>query len=67
MPTWLGTLARSREFASDVQSELTRQLLVGDDGTPKLAEYAGRGSLEGWVRLAASRLAQDLVRAGQAR
>jgi RNA polymerase sigma-70 factor (ECF subfamily) len=50
VPAYLGTLARSREFIAEIQQALTEDLLVGHLGTPKLAEYRGRGSLEGFVR-----------------
>ena len=58
LPSYLGTLARSREFVSALQVELTKELLFGFAGGPKLLEYTGQGSLEGFVRRAAIELAR---------
>jgi RNA polymerase sigma-70 factor, ECF subfamily len=66
-------LARVREFVAgiapttDAVNELTQQLrarlLVAEAGRPpRIATYAGRGSLGGWLRVAAVRLARDLWR-----
>jgi len=63
--------SRIREFAASVDSspafvtELTQQLrmrlLVGGGEQPaRIAGYSGRGSLGGWVRVAAVRLARDI-------
>jgi RNA polymerase sigma-70 factor, ECF subfamily len=48
----------------DEAAQRTRQaLLVGSDDTPaKIAQYLGHGSLEGWIRIAAIRLAISLGR-----
>lgn len=60
---YLRGLARSRDFVDEVQQTLAVRLLVGEEGhRPRLAEYSGRGSLEGWVRMAAARLAIDMTR-----
>lgn len=67
VPAYLGTLARGRDFVAEVQQALAIRLLVGHDGKPRLADYAGRGSLEGWVRIAATRLAIDLLRVDESR
>ncbi|MFP2907340.1 sigma-70 family RNA polymerase sigma factor, partial [Pyxidicoccus sp. 3LFB2] len=38
-----------------------QRLLLGVGGTaPKIAEFSGRGALTGWVRIVASRIAQEL-------
>lgn len=59
---YLGSLASSVDLA-DVSQQLAVRLLVRTEGAPpRLAEYSGRGSLEGWIRIAASRLALDTVR-----
>jgi len=66
-------LARIREFAASVDGspafvgELTQQLrariLVADGDRPaRIATYSGRGSLGGWIRVAAVRLARDIAR-----
>lgn len=38
----------------------------GDEAAPRIATYSGRGSLGGWIRVAAVRLARDLSRAERA-
>jgi RNA polymerase sigma-70 factor (ECF subfamily) len=69
--------SRIREFAasvttsSDLVKELTQQLrarlLVADGERPaRILTYSGRGSLGGWVRVAAVRLARDLGRSERA-
>ena len=72
--------ARIREFAASVDSSpefikelsqrLRAKLLVADgaDGAdpPRIATYSGRGSLGGWVRVAAVRLARDIARSERA-
>ncbi|HEU0036293.1 MAG TPA: sigma factor-like helix-turn-helix DNA-binding protein [Kofleriaceae bacterium] len=70
-------LSRLREFAASVDStpafvdELAQQLrhriLVADgDRPPRIASYSGRGSLGGWIRVAAVRLARDISRSERA-
>lgn len=47
----------------DARQDLWRSLLVGDADRPaKIASYAGRGSLRGWVRAVAARTVIDLFR-----
>lgn len=61
---YLGRLAKSDDFVAEVKQVLSVRLLVGDEeNPPRLAEYQGRGSLEGWVRIAAQRVALNLGRA----
>lgn len=48
-------------FGDDVLQELRRKLLVGAEA--RLARYTGRSPLEGWVRVTATRLAYDMLRA----
>ncbi|HEY5926990.1 MAG TPA: sigma-70 family RNA polymerase sigma factor [Kofleriaceae bacterium] len=58
-------LSRSfeRALAEDAEHKLREKLLlVGDDELPRLASYAGRGALGGWLRAAAVRMAVDLMR-----
>jgi RNA polymerase sigma-70 factor (ECF subfamily) len=50
----------SPAFADLVAQELRMHLLVGD--RPRIAEYAGRGPIAGWLRTAASRIALNLRR-----
>jgi len=60
---YLGSLASSADMVDEVRQRLAIRLLVGDDGRgPRLADYGGKGSLEGWLRVAASRLAIDMKR-----
>jgi RNA polymerase sigma-70 factor (ECF subfamily) len=45
----------------EVKQTVRFDLLVGD-GTPKIADYAGRGELVGWLRVTATRKALSLLR-----
>jgi RNA polymerase sigma-70 factor (ECF subfamily) len=69
--------SRIREFAAsvttspDLVKELAQQLrarmLVADgDRPPRILTYSGRGSLGGWIRVSAVRLARDLGRSERA-
>lgn len=58
VPGWVARIDASREFGDDVAQAVRELLLVGDE--PRLATYAGKGSLEGWVRVTAVRLALKL-------
>jgi RNA polymerase sigma-70 factor (ECF subfamily) len=49
------------EFIRDVLQDLWNKLLVGPNA--KIREYAGRGPVFAWLRVAAARLALDRVRA----
>jgi RNA polymerase sigma-70 factor (ECF subfamily) len=51
-------------FADEVAQAVRERLFLGggDDGRPRIADYAGRGALAGWVRVLAVRLALNLVR-----
>jgi RNA polymerase sigma-70 factor (ECF subfamily) len=51
---------KAPDFADDVLQELRRKLLLPPD--PRLARYAGRSPLEGWIRVTAGRLAFDMAR-----
>ena len=62
----LARVARSAR-ADEVRQMLRHKLFVAEPGKrPKIAEYAGRGALRTWLRVAATRLALDLA-AGAAR
>ena len=64
-PEIAGALRRSFEpgLAEDAELRLREKLLlVGPDREPRLASYAGRGSLAAWLRAAAVRTAVDLMR-----
>jgi RNA polymerase sigma-70 factor, ECF subfamily len=63
IPAYLARRVSSTDLMSEVQQQLAMRLLVGDSQKPPLlASYSGRGSLEGFVRVAAGRLAVDLQR-----
>jgi RNA polymerase sigma-70 factor (ECF subfamily) len=64
----LARLQPTRQLIDDVRQQLRDKLLVAAPGAePRIAEYAGRGSLTSWVRVAATRAALDLLRAAGAR
>jgi RNA polymerase sigma-70 factor (ECF subfamily) len=49
---------RSRDFVTEIQQRVRLRLLMGaNDGRPRIADYAGRGPLAAFVRVAAVRLA----------
>jgi RNA polymerase sigma-70 factor (ECF subfamily) len=51
------------EFRDEVKQALRARLLVGEDGQPpRISQYAGRGPLGAWVRVAAVRAALRLTR-----
>lgn len=61
VPAWVSHLDASRAFGDEVRQQLAEKLLVGKDGErPKIADYAGRGALAGWLRVAAVRTALNL-------
>lgn len=47
--------------AAEVRQQITADVLVGDVGVPRIAQYAGRGDLRGWLRSLAVRLTWKLV------
>lgn len=54
---------QDRAAAADVVQAVRVRFLVGDaDRGPRIAEYNGRGSLAGWLRVAASRAAVTAFR-----
>jgi RNA polymerase sigma-70 factor, ECF subfamily len=59
----LSRMRLDRSTVDDVK-QLVRQKLLMPDGAapPKIAEYAGRGPLESWVRVVAVRTALSLLR-----
>jgi RNA polymerase sigma-70 factor (ECF subfamily) len=60
---YLGKLARDEELVAEVRQRLAITLLVGrEGGAPGLSGYGGRGPLEGWLRVAATRAALGLRR-----
>lgn len=66
-PTIAAALRRmdaSFPYVEDVQQVVYQRVFMGtDDHPPRVAQYAGRGSLHNWIRVMAVRLAQNLLRA----
>jgi len=68
--TLLGTIAgavrsvdASPAFVDEILQRLRTRVLVPDEGrTPRILDYAGRGSLENWLRAGALRLALNARR-----
>ncbi len=64
----LGRMQPTPQLVDEVRQVLREKLLVAQPGAPpRIADYAGRGPLVAWVRVAAVRAALDLLRAGRAR
>jgi RNA polymerase sigma-70 factor, ECF subfamily len=63
VPTFLARFRRDAAFSDEVAQLLRHKLFVGP--SPKIAEYAGRGPLRAWVRVAAVRTAVNLLGAGE--
>lgn len=64
LPAIVPTLSRFRPssaFVDEVRQILREKLFVG--ASPRIAEYAGKGPLVAWLRVAALRTALDLKRA----
>jgi RNA polymerase sigma-70 factor (ECF subfamily) len=63
MPAFLSRLKPGAAFVDEVRQEiLTRLFVPSGDAPPRITEYAGRGSLAGWVRIASVRAALNLKR-----
>jgi RNA polymerase sigma-70 factor (ECF subfamily) len=52
-------------FVDEVRQQLRDRLLVGP--APRIADYAGSGALDGWVKVAGMRVALNLRRSTQAK
>jgi RNA polymerase sigma-70 factor (ECF subfamily) len=73
VPSFLRRFRAGADFVDEVTQRLRERLLVapapapgGEPTRPRIADYAGRGPLRAWVRVAASRLAIDALREGGA-
>ena len=56
LPALIATLRLDRRALDEARQLVAQRLLVArEDGPPRIAEYAGRGPLEGWLRIAALR------------
>jgi RNA polymerase sigma-70 factor, ECF subfamily len=64
----LGRMQPTPELVDEIRQQLRHKLLVAEPGArPRIAEYAGRGPLQAWVRVAATRAALDQLRAAGSR
>lgn len=60
---FLGRMKPTPALVDEVQQLLRVRLLVAAPGeVPRIADYGGRGSLTSWVRVAAIRIALDLLK-----
>jgi RNA polymerase sigma-70 factor (ECF subfamily) len=60
---YLARMNPSPALLEEVRQTLRERLFVGTAETPpKIGEFAGRGPLEGWVRVIALRIAVNLIR-----
>jgi RNA polymerase sigma-70 factor (ECF subfamily) len=66
-PTVTAVILRTepdRAFTDEVRQVLRHRLFVADaSGPPKIASYAGRGPLGGWLRMVGLRVALEMLRA----
>jgi RNA polymerase sigma-70 factor (ECF subfamily) len=57
----LATLRIDEHVVAEVKQQLRRDLLVGNERSPEILDFLGRGHLRGWVRVMAVRAALALV------
>jgi RNA polymerase sigma-70 factor (ECF subfamily) len=63
VPHFVARFRAGASFADEVAQAARDKLLVATaDAAPRITEYAGRGPLRAWVRVAATRIALDLLR-----
>jgi RNA polymerase sigma-70 factor (ECF subfamily) len=62
VPSAIRRLRMPKSSVDEVTQLVRQKLLVGDGGLPKIADYAGRGPLESWIRVVAVRTALSLLR-----
>jgi RNA polymerase sigma-70 factor (ECF subfamily) len=65
VPSYVARIDPAGDFADEVKQQLRVKLFL--EKPARIGQYAGRGSLEGWVCAAAVRTALTLVRARNAR
>jgi RNA polymerase sigma-70 factor, ECF subfamily len=64
LPLYLRSLKPTEHLVADTRQRLLERLFVAEAGkSPKIAQYSGRGALEGWVRVAALRIALSTLEA----
>jgi RNA polymerase sigma-70 factor len=62
VPLFVAHIDSSRAFADEIAQQLRVRLLVQEgERRPRIADYSGRGSLVGWLRVIAVRLALNQV------
>jgi RNA polymerase sigma-70 factor (ECF subfamily) len=64
--TYLKRVGGASSIREEVSQRLWDSLLVGGEDGPKLATYAGRGALGGWIGICAQRIALMMMRHEQA-
>lgn len=64
VPRLIGKTSSDPVLADEVLQSVRSKLLLRDGGPPKILEYAGKGSLGGWIRVIAIRTAQTMLRKG---
>lgn len=63
VPGYIARIGREQTFVDEVCQQLRDRLLVGTQSMqPRIAEYAGRGPLGGWLRVVAIRAALEMKR-----
>jgi RNA polymerase sigma-70 factor (ECF subfamily) len=66
VPAFVARADPAGELADEVAQELREKLLFASEGRPpRIADYSGRGALEGWLRIVALRAAFKLRRSQQ--
>jgi RNA polymerase sigma-70 factor (ECF subfamily) len=64
LPVYLRSLNPAEHVVADTKQRLFEKLFVAEPGKkPKITQYSGRGALEGWVRVAALRIALEILEA----
>jgi RNA polymerase sigma-70 factor (ECF subfamily) len=66
VPELVARMSLSRAAVDDLCQYLRERLLLASSGRPPhLAEYSGRGTLMGWLRVVATRAAVDMIRSSK--
>lgn len=58
----LARLPIGADVVAEVKQRVRCRILVGDGGSPRIAEFTGRGGLRGWIRVIAVREALRVMR-----
>jgi RNA polymerase sigma-70 factor (ECF subfamily) len=62
LPGYLHKFGTDASYVEEVEVRLWDTLLIGSDGVPRLATYAGTGALDRWIGVAAQRIAMMMMR-----